>query len=184
MTNPLMCASQMNWSQFRKSTFASCAPRPSSSSHYQQFSNELQEIASAAQTEVSEPYKLSQITSRETLDHCSGCSNVKVWIHQRLNSDCNILINQSMKPSEVGLNQLFLTKTKRPDVAIYDDNEIISVQIEVESNDDRLTTTKCIRKLSYGLMDQLRWQKNRDRTICSCTGFIFLQKEKMNMVSN
>ena len=172
-----MCASQMNWSQFRKSTFASCAPRPSSSSHYQQFSNELQEIASAAQTEVSEPYKLSQITSRETLDHCSGCSNVKVWIHQRLNSDCNILINQSMKPSEVGLNQLFLTKTKRPDVAIYDDNEIISVQIEVESNDDRLTTT-IIRKLSYGLMDQLWWQKNRDRTICSCTWVLFSFKRR------
>lgn len=79
MANPSTIASQMNWSQFRKSTFASCAPRPNalSSSHYQQFSKALLEITSADQTEVPEPYKLSQITSRETLDHCSGCSNVK-----------------------------------------------------------------------------------------------------------
>lgn len=65
-------------------------------------------------------------------------------------------------------------------MAIYDDNEKILVQIEDLSNDDRLST---IRKLSYGLMDQLRWQKNRDRTICSCTGFYFpLEGENEHVV--
>lgn len=63
------------------------------------------------------------------------------------------------------------THETRPGRAIYNaDNTHLMVQTEVESNNNQAAT---IRKLQYGLVDQLRYQRNADTSITACTGFYF-----------
>ena len=168
---------QIDWSRFRKTSFASHAPRPnaSSSSVNPQFDNVLLEVIDTAYSQVlPQSYKLSQLTSRATLNHDNRCSNIKNWLHHNLHIDeNNIDIGKGIKPKEVGLYQLFRSRVKMPDVAVYNhhsDQKQILVQVEVISDNNR---DKTIRKLAYGLIDQLRWQKNRDKLISFCTGFYF-----------
>ena len=61
-----------------------------------------------------------------------------------------------------------------PDVAVYDNDKKILVQVEVVSDNN---TDRTIRKLAYGLIDHLRWQTNRYRNISFCTGFYFPLEE-------
>ena len=108
------------------------------------------------------------------MNHENGCSNIKDWLHCNLHIDeNNIDIGKGLKPQEVGLHQLFLSRVKMPDMAVYNhhsDQKQILVQVEVILDNNR---DKTIRKLAYGLIDQLRWQKNRDKLISFCTGFYF-----------
>ena len=63
-------------------------------------------------------------------------------------------------------NQLWLKASKAVDIVIH--NDIVFVQFEVESNYDRQAT---IRKLSFGLSDQLRFLNNRGVDITTIVGF-------------
>ena len=105
------------------------------------------------------------------LSHDNGCSNIKDWLCCILSiAERNVHLGKGIKPPEVGLHQMFLSRVKMPDVAVYDDDKKILVQVEVISDNNR---DKTISKLAYGLIDQLRWQKHRDKNISSCTGFYF-----------
>lgn len=67
----------------------------------------------------------------------------------------------------MGQNQLWLKATKRVDIAIHG-NSLVYVQFEIESNRDRDAT---VRKLAFGLTDQLRFLNNRGVDICDVAGF-------------
>ena len=66
----------------------------------------------------------------------------------------------------MGRNQLWLKASKVVDIVIHDD--IVYVQFEVESNHNREAT---VRKLSFGLSDQLRFLNNRGVDINEIVGF-------------
>ena len=68
-------------------------------------------------------------------------------------------------------NQLWLKATKRVDIAIHGDSAVgslVYVQFEIESTCDRNAT---VRKLAFGLTDQLRFLNNRGVDICVVAGF-------------
>ena len=145
---------QIAWSQFRKTSFASYAPFPnaSSSSLYQQFDNGLLEVTNLLY-QVSPPsYKVSQLTSRVTLSYDNWCSNIKDWLCHKL-SIPEYNNNKGIKPPEVRLHQVFLSRVKMPDVAVYDNDKKMLVQVEVVLGNN---TDRTIKKIAYGL---LRWQK-------------------------
>ena len=67
------------------------------------------------------------------------------------------------------LPTLFST-LKLPDICIYNrENARPILQIEVDSGGLK----KTIRKLAFGLIDQLRHERNQNDSITTCTGFYF-----------
>lgn len=92
------------------------------------------------------------------------------WVGTKLRRSghltCSVTTEKSLK-DPFGVNQLWLTELKRVDVAATKD-DIPVVQFEVESGHNRDAT---VRKLSYGLVDQLRYLKNRRVQVNEIIGF-------------
>ena len=67
---------------------------------------------------------------------------------------------------------------KRPDLQIISTNNHVLVQVEVESSSKDST----IRKLTLGLIDQLRWLRNHTMSITKCSGFYFMNHRTRGQV--
>jgi hypothetical protein len=103
-------------------------------------------------------YSIGDLTSNIDCgeDHRSVVQAMKDWIRCNLrDTSVQVMTERSLGP--YGENQIWLKRTKMYDIAITK-NGLVRVQLEVESNSDRVAT---IRKLAYGLCDQLRYLKNR-----------------------
>ncbi len=115
-------------------------------------------------------YTISALTGRDAASHAEAGKAIKSWLLEGRNRGEDIR-TEGILGSDV--SQYFLTSNKFADVAwyfTYEDFIEIALQIEVMSNSDRDQT---ILKLGFGLMDQLRAQRNRCDTISSVDGFYF-----------
>lgn len=115
-------------------------------------------------------YTISTLMDCAAESHAEAGKAIKCWLLGGRNRSEDIR-TEGILGSDV--SQYFLTPDKRVDVAWYFTiNEFIeiAVQIEVMSNSQREAT---LLKLGFGLMDQLRAQRNRLDTIFSVVGFYF-----------
>ena len=107
-----------------------------------------------------------------TLEDLSGTeSDLAGWLKMQMKpASFDIEINKEI--SLVGMAPLAVTTKQRPDVAIIvpSSKGRKYVQIEIESGKNRPATLK---KLEIGLVDQLRYQRNLNDTVMSCSGFYF-----------
>ena len=88
-----------------------------------------------------------------------------------------IEVNKIAKCLQVLLT-LSTSVTQKPDITIsLPSTGILLVQIESGGN-----AANTIRKLQYQLAEQLRWQRNSDTDITTCTGFFFPCKNNYYVV--
>lgn len=117
-------------------------------------------------------YTIEELVGIGCQTHNTVRDAMKTWMskHQKkLTPNCgpNPLIITEVGLGEIVFDQLCVTSRKIADIAIMHDN-IIYVQFEVESDRNRDAT---IRKLTYGLVDQLRFLKNRGVSTNQISGF-------------
>ena len=120
-----------------------------------------------------QPYELHELLGRNCVYHVDSYVGIQKWLVDKIRGlkEENIYLDKAIQGMTT-LPALGTTLYKRPDVAIYDaddDELLLLVQIEVDSGD----LNKTARKLSLRLIDQLRWQRNHQDTILTCTGFYF-----------
>ena len=115
-------------------------------------------------------YSIGDLTSTVDCgeDHGSVQQAMKNWLIRKLRPrgarSPQVVTGTSLGP--YGENPIWLRPTTLQDIALVQ-NGLVQVQLEVESNKDRVAT---IRKLGYGLCDQLRYLKNRGVTAKSVSG--------------
>ena len=170
---PWDASSSRTW---RKETSASCRKQPSASERsfnacFDVYGMLLEEEA----REIPSPaYTLHQLIGISSVNHVNSYKNIQKWLVDNLQdmTEEKIHIDKEIRSIKT-LPTLGTTRRKRPDLVIYDtgDDEQaqVLVQIEVDSGD---VETTC-RKLSLGLVDQLRLQINHIDTINECRGFYF-----------
>ena len=104
------------------------------------------------------------------------CEDVKEWLASLCGlegdeSDNLVLINQAFPPA-ISSNSLWTQGRKLPDVSLYDEDDELLFQVEVDSG-SRETT---IFNLIIGLIDQNRYERNYDTTISKTTGEEFIER--------
>ena len=115
---------------------------------------------------------ISPEMANDTTSHIQMYEFISNWLKNKLKDmRINIETNRSIHTSMHPLPPLLSLLKKLPDLGLYDRNNDprLLLQIEVDSGD----MNKTIRKLSLGLMDQLRFERNLDDTITTCIGFYF-----------
>lgn len=110
------------------------------------------------------------LTCPQLADHREVYRAIQEWLGDKVGAPIGrVLIDQEIvctRDSPV----LWTGGRKRPDLQIISNNNCILVQIEVKSGKKETT----IRKLTLGLVDQLRWLRNHNTAICKCSGFYFM----------
>ncbi len=101
------------------------------------------------------------------------CRDVMEWLKRKnfkyANSGLNAKVSVGMSLRKMGGESSWIRKDKRFDVGIVSESENYPlVQIEVESSRNEEST---IMKLMFGLIDQLRYYKNKGVLISEVSGF-------------
>ncbi len=101
------------------------------------------------------------------------CQDVMEWLKRKnlkyANSGLKAKLFVGISLRKMGGESSWITKDKRLDVGIVSESEKYPlVQIEVESSRNEEST---IMKLMYGLIDQLRYYKNKGVLISEVSGF-------------
>ena len=120
------------------------------------------------------PYKLSDLLGRpqsQLVDHREAYHAIMEWLVDVTQIPAeSILIDHKIAGME-DCPLLWTSECKRPDVPLTSANKCVLVQREVDSGDMEST----VRKLGVGLVDQLCWLRNHNRTsIMKCSGFYFM----------
>lgn len=106
-------------------------------------------------------------------DHYQSYVAIQLWLNDvlNLNLTTEIKINTLIEDT-TSIPPLETSTRKKPDLQIVTTRRHhVLVQIEVEPGNDKDRT---IRKLTYGLVDQLCWLRNCRTNITKCSGFYFM----------
>lgn len=154
-----------------KSSHTSVLPRPNTSTASKSALCDPLNIISPCNTVVVDHimYTIEELTGIGSLTHNTIRDAMKTWMSKQLtpNFGSKPFITTEVGLGEIGFDQLCVTLRKIADIAIKHDDTIY-VQFEVESNRDRDAT---IKKLTYGLVDQLRYLKNIGVSTNQISGF-------------
>ena len=164
---------------YQKSSYASVAPWPNASNASKSGPIDPFDIIDHLEALPVDhpPYTIKDLTQANCAKHNEVVSAMVEWLttalSQRgaLGASSHPCVSAERELGCMGQNQLWLKATKRVDIAIHGDRAVWSlvyVQFEIESNCDRNAT---VRKLAFGLTDQLRFLNNRGVDICVLAGF-------------
>ena len=154
--------------QIVKSSYASMRPVPNASTANKSAGDPYNIIAHIEPGEVEHDcYTIDRLIGVCELTHKSITLAMKNWLVRKLHQHGTPRVSCESALTPFGENQLWLTPVKIADIVVKNDN-IVIMQFEVESSHDRAAT---VRKLSYGLVDQLRFLKNRCVDTNSVVGF-------------
>lgn len=101
---------------------------------------------------------------------------IKKWLIDELQlQDTQIKLNQEVLCFKT-LPASGTSDCRRPDLAIYNDNDEQDLVLQLDVHLKGLMQT--LQKLDLGLMNQLRWLRNHNDAITDCTGFCFPPEEE------
>ena len=139
--------------------------------------------------DIGPSYTMAALTDNTDLhdhDHNGIVIGVREWLTKKLRGcavEKKLGVNVKVAPTDVSLGimsgDFLFRKVKKPDISIWN-GDFISVQFEVESNENRDHT---ITKLGFGLIDQLKYLMNCDVTnddgdeVLEVSGFYIPVKE-------
>lgn len=173
-----------DWSEWKKKTTAITIPLPSATqSSASRFYDTYKLIKVNSVKKLPSPYSINPmlgLKADEKKDHMYSYADVSVWLLSFLSSDkYSVTIKKLPKPQHPALST---SQCKLPDLYIHHKfkNNIL-LQIEVNSSQSS-NGRSSIRKLIFGIIDQLITLRNLDSDINSCSGFYFPRPHEMGHV--
>ena len=158
---------------YKKSTSAYYPPFPSASlSSANKWFNPYSLVSSKVEVGTLLEYTLNDLLGCPPgSNHQESYKVIKGWLTERLNltKGERIYIDKAVADSK-DVPPLWTSTHKRPDLQIVSTTNHVLVQVEVDSSNKDST----IRKLTLGLIDQLRWLRNHTMSITKCSGFYFM----------
>lgn len=108
-------------------------------------------------------------------NHREVYSAIKQWVAPSLCHGESIVIDIAVTDTKC-TPPLDTSTNKRSGVQIVTNNNHLLVQVEVDLGNKKEAT------LTLGLLDQLRWLRNHQTTISSCSGFYFMNKSSGHVI--
>ena len=155
---------------YKKSTSAYYPPFPSASlSSANKWFNPYTLVSSKVEVGGSSEYTLNDLLGCPPgSNHQESYEAIKGWLTKRLSLTGGESISIDREVADA--HPLWTSTHKRPDLQIVSTTNHVLVQVEVDSSNKDST----IRKLTLGLIDQLRWLRNHTTSITKCSGFYFM----------